>query len=491
MNEAVLIYPHQLYPTTWAGFAKNRPVFLIEESLFLTEFKIHNQKLLLHRLSLKAYQKELTEAGYTVHYIDVLTHPQTEDIFKKLDELNIDTVHIADTTDDWLERRIKAGTAKYHQKRVLYPSLLFILQNDYKERYVRSHKHLANFYKSLRVDLNLLIDKDNEPLGGQFSFDQDNRSKLPKSQPFPADIHYYKNEDIEDALGWLETIPGEHYGQKQVWLPYDREGAWAFFQKFLNERFDNFGKYEDAIITEHHRLFHSAISPLLNIGLLDPSEVIKEAIAYGQKNQVPLNSIEGFLRQILGWREFIRAAYEVDGRKMRTRNYFNHSAQLPDFMWTGLCDLVPIKDAVSKALQTGYNHHIERLMVLGNFLLLSETDPDEVYSWFMTMYVDAYDWVMVPNVYGMSQFADGGIFATKPYISGGNYLKKMSDYPKGDWEDIYTSLYWNFINKHRALFLKNHRLSMMPRLFDKMPEAVKKAHLDKAEWFLKNLAKQS
>lgn len=491
MNEAVLIYPHQLYPTSWAGFAKNRPIYLVEESLFLTEFKFHKQKLLLHRLSLKAYQKELTSAGYTVHYIDVVNHPQTDDVFKKLHELGINTIYIADTTDDWLERRIRASTTKYNQKRILLPSELFILKSDYQERYEKSRKHLANFYKSLRIDLDLLLDKEGEPLGGQFSFDEANRSKLPKSQPLPADILYYKNEDIEAALVWLKALPGEHFGEEQVWLPYKREDALVFFRKFLSDRFDNFGKYEDAIISEHHRLFHSAISPLLNIGLLNPKEVIEEAILYGQKNRIPLNSIEGFLRQILGWREFIRAAYEVDGRKMRTQNYFKHTRKLPDFMWTGESDLKPISDAVGKALKTGYNHHIERLMVLGNFLLLSEINPDEVYGWFMAMYVDAYDWVMVPNVYSMSQFADGGIFATKPYISGSNYLRKMSDYPKGDWEEIYTSLYWNFINKHRALFLKNHRLSMMPRLFDKMPEAVKKAHLDRAERFLKNLAKQS
>ena len=181
------------------------------------------------------------------------------------------------------------------------------------------------------------------------------------------------------------------------------------------------------------------------------------------------------MRQIIGWREFIRASYECDSLTMRTKNFWEHKRRLPQTFWNGTTEVEPIDTSIKNALAYGYTHHIERLMVLGNFMLLAQIHPDEVYRWFMAMYVDAYDWVMVPNVYGMSQFADGGSFATKPYISGSNYLKKMSNYSTGEWEELWTALYWNFIEVNKNFFVSNHRLSMMPRLLDKM-NAQKKAN---------------
>jgi deoxyribodipyrimidine photolyase-related protein len=260
--------------------------------------------------------------------------------------------------------------------------------------------------------------------------------------------------------------------------------ALEYLHTFLEERLTLFGPYEDAIHTSHCRLFHSAISPLLNIGLLCPETVLQTTIAFATANQVPIASLEGFVRQILGWREFIRAAYEVDGRKMRSTNFFDHTRPLALELWDGTTGIPPIDTAVRGALRFGYTHHIERLMVLGNFMLLSKTDPDEVYHWFMAMYVDAYDWVMVPNVYGMSQFADGGLFATKPYISGSNYIRKMSSYESGDWEELWTALYWNFIADHQVFFLKNHRLSMMPRLLIKMATEKRVVYLKRAATYL-------
>jgi deoxyribodipyrimidine photolyase-related protein len=181
----------------------------------------------------------------------------------------------------------------------------------------------------------------------------------------------------------------------------------------------------------------------------------------------------------------MRASYEVDGDQMRQKNFFNHTRALPDSFWDGSTTIDPVDHAIKTALEYGYNHHIERLMVMGNVMLLSQTNPHDVYGWFMGMYIDAYDWVMVPNVYGMSQFADGGSFATKPYISGANYIKKMSDYKKGDWEETWTALYWNFINTHLEVFKSNHRMSMMPRLLEKMNPETRERHLDLAKEHLR------
>lgn len=485
MSAATVLYPHQLYRPESTVFATSRPVYLVEEALFLTEFPTHRQKLLLHRLSLKAFEQELIALGYRVVYLDVHEYIDTEAVFAKLSRDGITELHLPDSTDDWLEKRIQEYTEKFQLTRVWYPSEIFFLSEGYQERYLASKKHMAAFYKNMRKDFKILMESDGTSTGGEWSFDSENRQKLPKDIPLPADITYIRNDDTKAANEWLEGLPGEHYGATDVWVPYTRAGAEAYLQEFLTDRLAQFGPYEDAIHTNHCRLFHSTLSPLINIGLLTPKEVLEAALAYAKQHDVPINSLEGFMRQILGWREFIRAAYEVDGREMRLKNFFKHTRPLPGSFWDGTTTIEPLDTAIKGALTFGYTHHIERLMVLGNFMLLSKMNPDEVYRWFMAMYVDAYDWVMVPNVYGMSQFADGGIFATKPYISGSNYLKKMSNYSSGDWEDLWTALYWNFIAEHQDVFLKNHRLSMMPRLLIKMEAGKRVAYLKKAAEYLK------
>jgi deoxyribodipyrimidine photolyase-related protein len=217
---------------------------------------------------------------------------------------------------------------------------------------------------------------------------------------------------------------------------------------------------------------------MLNVGLLTPNEVIDATLAFAQNHDVPLNSLEGFIRQVLGWREFIRMVYLSKGREERTRNYWGFKRKLPRSFWMGTTGIVPLDETIHKVRETGYCHHIERLMVLGNCMLLNEFDPDDVYRWFMELFIDAYDWVMVPNVYGMSQFADGGMMATKPYISGSNYLMKMSDYPKGEWQLQWDAWFWRFMHIHRDFFLKNPRLSMLVRSFDKMTEEKRRTILD-------------
>jgi deoxyribodipyrimidine photolyase-related protein len=204
---------------------------------------------------------------------------------------------------------------------------------------------------------------------------------------------------------------------------------------------------------------------------------------------IPLNSLEGFIRQIVGWREFIRLVYEREGTKQRTTNYWKFKRKIPTSFWTGDTGIAPIDSTIKKVLKTGYAHHIERLMVLGNFMLLCEFDPDEVHKWFMEMFIDAYDWVMVPNVYGMTQFADGGLMTTKPYISGSNYLMKMSDYEKGSWQPIWDGLFWRFMHVHRRFFLQNPRIGMLVKTFDKMPEEKINAHLQIANNYLESLDK--
>lgn len=482
MSEATVIYPHQLF-TDHPALAGGRPVYLVEEPLLLTHNPIHRQRLVLHKLSMDAYENHLKDTGYEVARLFIHDHPSTNDLFDRLRQDRIDQVHIVDTTDCYLERAI----ADSGIERIWYDSPLFILPKEEAcERFIASKRFMANFYKQLRKDKVILVDDVGAPTGGQWSFDEDNRQKISKDIELPEDIRTYGNADTKAAAEWVESVDAELYGEAGCWLPYTHAGAQEFLQEFFTKRLHNFGPYEDAMTTGGVRLWHSAISPLLNIGLLTPQDVLDQAIAYAGNHDVPINSLEGFIRQILGWREFIRASYEVDGSTMRQQNFFKHTRSLPKSFWTGSTDVAPVDHVINTALQYGYTHHIERLMVMGNFMLLSQIIPHDVYRWFMGMYIDAYDWVMVPNVYGMSQFADGGSFATKPYISGANYIKKMSDYPgdKDGWEATWTGLYWNFINTHLATFKNNHRMSMMPRMLEKMNQETREDHFQIAKEFL-------
>jgi deoxyribodipyrimidine photolyase-related protein len=296
---------------------------------------------------------------------------------------------------------------------------------------------------------------------------------------------------VEEAEAYVQKNFPNNYGAiyKDHLFAINFEDAQKWLDNFLAERFEKFGVYEDAIVQKESVLYHSVLSPMLNIGLLTPQQIIDETLRVSAAKNIPLNSLEGFIRQIVGWREFIRLVYEREGTKQRTTNYWKFKRKIPTSFWTGDTGIAPIDSTIKKVLKTGYAHHIERLMVLGNFMLLCEFDPDEVHKWFMEMFIDAYDWVMVPNVYGMTQFADGGLMTTKPYISGSNYLMKMSDYEKGSWQPIWDGLFWRFMHVHRRFFLQNPRIGMLVKTFDKMPEEKRNAHLQIANNYLESLDK--
>jgi deoxyribodipyrimidine photolyase-related protein len=484
--DAAIIYPHQLYiPETHPVLAPSRVVYLVEEPLLLTHNPIHRAKLILHRLTLREYHATLATLGYEVRYLEVLDYPTTTAVFERIARDGIATLHICDTTDTYLEKAITVAQRTHHFTRTWYESPLFLLTKaEALARFKTSKRFMASFYKKMRQDMNILMD-GTEPRGGAWSFDSDNRQKLPKTISLPTDITPYETTPAYvAAVAWAESVPAEIYGEASWYLPLTHTEAEAFLTAFLEERFATFGPYEDAIDSAHTRLYHSLLSPLMNIGLLSPKTVVAAALTYGEQHAVPPASLEGFIRQIIGWREFIRASYEQDGNTMRCKNFFGQTKQLTERWWNGTTGIVPLDAMIGRALTYGYTHHIERLMVAGNLMLLSGIHPNEAYRWFMGMYIDAYDWVMVPNVYGMSQFADGGSFATKPYISGAAYIKKMSNYEKGDWETTWTALYWHFIATHTAVFAKNHRLAMMPRLWEKMPTDTKDNHLRIAKAWL-------
>jgi deoxyribodipyrimidine photolyase-related protein len=304
---------------------------------------------------------------------------------------------------------------------------------------------------------------------------------LASEDAYAVEARKYVDKNFKDA--WGDTEP--------LWYPTSVEGSEAHLKRFLSERLSNFGDYEDSISREHTFLYHSVLTPMLNVGLLSPSRLVDAVLESGLEpkrgsSPVPMNSLEGYVRQVIGWREYMRLVYRKLGTQQRTRNYWGHDRQLPSSFYDGTTGIVPVDQTIHRVLRYGYCHHIERLMILGNFMLLCEFHPDAIYRWFMEMFVDAYDWVMVPNVYGMSQHADGGLITTKPYISGSSYVLKMSDYKKGDWTGVWDGLYWRFVSKHRDFFERNPRMKVMVSQVDRMGEKLQ-VHERTADAFLNSL----
>ena len=494
-KEVTIIFPNQLFknnPATKNG----RKIYLVEEWFYFTQYNFHKQKLVLHRASMKFYENWLQQEGYDIDYIECGSpEHDASKLIAKLAKSKITDIHIVDVIDNLLMKKIKQACKQFEIALHIADNPNFINTIKGTEDYFnKKNKYFqTDFYTWQRKQRNILLESDGKPTGGKWTFDAENRAKFPKKEKAPVIALPTENKYITEAKQYVTNNFNENYGliSKDCLFVITFDDAEAWLDNFLLNRFEKFGIYEDAIVVKEVVLHHSVLSPMLNIGLLQPMQIIEKAIAYSTKRDIPLNSLEGFIRQIMGWREFIRLVYEREGTKQRTTNYWKFTRKIPKSFWTGETGIAPIDSTIKKILETGYCHHIERLMVLGNFMLLCEFDPDEVHRWFMEMFIDAYDWVMVPNVYGMTQFADGGLMTTKPYISGSNYLMKMSDYEKGDWQSTWDGLFWRFMHEHRSFFLQNPRLGMLVHMFDKMPNEKQQNHLNNGQHFLDGLDTQN
>ena len=489
MEKAILIFPNQLFEES-PILEMNCEIYLVEEYLFFNQYKFHKQKIAFHRATMKAYQDYLISLGKKIHYIDAISQfCDVRLLIPKLIEEGLQNLYIIDPNDNWLHKHIynaSKGITVNSYENPLFINTTLELQSFFKPSKKKFFQ--TSFYKKQRLERNILM-IDGKPKGGKLTYDTDNRKKYPKNK-IPPHIYFPdKTEHQKEAEEYVNKHFTSHYGQlnAHICYPSDFQTSQKWFDQFLEMRFHEFGIYEDSIVKEENFLNHSLLSPLINVGLLNPMEVIQKALDFSENNSIPINSTEGFIRQILGWREFIRGVYHVKGSEERTRNFWNFSRKIPSSFYEGTTGIPPVDDVIKKVLNTGYAHHIERLMILGNFMVLCEFDPDEVYQWFMELFIDAYDWVMVPNVYGMSLFADGGLMSTKPYISSSNYIMKMSNYSRGEWQASWDGLFWAFMDKHREFFLKNPRLGMLIRTFDKMTLETKEKHLKNAEEFFKKM----
>lgn len=488
-----ILFPHQLFEQSIL-LSKCERIFIVEEFLFFKQFNFHRQKIAFHRASMKFYESYLRSQGIEVEYVDV-SNPNNDvrELISYFKLQGIKSFEYIDTSDFYLEQGIKKSCTLHGIEANKNESPLFLNSSVELEEYFSTKKRLfqTDFYKYQRTKRKVLIDTNQKPIGGKWTFDDENRLKYPIGKVSP-EINFLKsNTFYTEAIDYTNKHFPDNYGKLNLdyLFPCTFSESKTWLNEFFKKRFEEFGAYEDAIVTDQLFLHHSVLSPMINVGLISPQFVIDEAITYSNNNNIPMNSLEGFVRQIIGWREFIRAVYERKGTEQRTKNYWGFKRKIPASFWNGTTGIAPIDSTIKKVLETGYCHHIERLMVIGNFMVLCEFDPDEVYLWFMELFIDAYDWVMVPNVYGMSQYADGGLMTTKPYISGSNYIMKMSDFKKGDWQPVWDGLFWRFMHIHRDFFLKNPRLGMLVKTFDKMPEEKQEAHLNAANEYIRSLDK--
>tara|TARA_B100001093_G_C26860315_1_gene1029845 strand:+ start:12499 stop:13983 length:1485 start_codon:yes stop_codon:yes gene_type:complete len=493
MSQINLVLPNQLFKNS-PLLNNNFPCYLVEEYLFFKQYPFHKQKIAFHRSTMKKYADFLKKKiNIDVHYIESIDSiSDIRLLLPKLKKMGVKHINYIDPVDSSIQKRLNQVCEEQKLSFKRFASPLFINSEDeLNDFFTRDKKkyHQTTFYKDQRKKHSILIEPNGNPSGGKWTFDIENRKKYPlKKEPphvkFPNSDSYY-----EEAKSYVNNYFSNHIGTltENPLYPSCFESTKDWLQQFFDHRFFEFGDYEDAILKENSILNHSVLTPMLNVGLIEPKEIIDECLDYAKTHDIPINSSEGFIRQIIGWREFIRGIYISRGGEERTKNFWKFKKKIPPSFYNGSTGIDPVDHTIKKILQTGYCNHIERLMVLGNFMLLCEFDPYEVYSWFMELFIDSYDWVMVPNVYGMSQFSDGGLFASKPYISSSNYIIKMSNYGKGDWQPKWDALFWRFMNLHRDFFLSNPRLGMLVHVFDKMPTEKKQKHIDVAEVFLAQL----
>ena len=490
-SKGFLSLGNQLFSKEHIKDYKKHHFFMAEDYGLCTYEKHHKQKILLFLSAMRSYAEELSAAKYQVTYYDC-NHP----LFKKSYETkllefikknSIKEIVSFEVEDKFLEQRLHSFFLKNKVSYQTIKSPMFVTTRKDFTDYLQSNKKpfMATFYKLQRTKMNVLIQDKNKPVGGKWSFDEENRKKLPKVITIPKVQSFKMSEHTKKLKPFIEKIFSSHPGTLDSFNhPTTRKDAIKLYLNFLKEKFALFGDYEDSMTVKSHTVFHSMLSPIINLGLITPATLIRETLDFAKANKIPLNSLEGYVRQIIGWREFMRGIYQNYEERLLNTNFFNHQRKLSKSWYDGTTGIVPLDHAIKNCLQFGYTHHIERLMVVCNLMNLSGIQPVQVYKWFMEMYVDSSDWVMAPNVMGMGLFSDGGIFATKPYICGSSYILKMSDYPKGEWCEVMDGLYWKFIQDHKDFFLKNYRLAMMAKLLEKMDSVRKKRIFSKADEFI-------
>ncbi|MBU4611756.1 cryptochrome/photolyase family protein [Achromobacter sp. GG226] len=484
-----LVLGDQLNPHhSWFGHVDPEVVYVLMEVRSETDYVLHHaQKILAIFAAMREFGRQLRAAGHRVRYVKLDDPSNRQAITGNLDAL---AVHYEarqvqwQQPDEWrLDRALADWGASHDLACTAVDTEHFLTgRGDLAEMMgERPQWLMEDFYRQMRRRWQLLLTPQGKPEGGQWNYDHDNRKRWPGTPPEPPD--WRPTHDHSALWAMVEQTGVKSFGNPQAaamrW-PVNREEALQCLDAFIDTALPNFGAYEDALASEAPRLFHSLLSFALNVKMLHPLEVVQRAEDASRAGKAPLAATEGFVRQIIGWREYVRGIYWSHMPGYDAQNALGHHTPLPHWFWSGDTRMRCLHLAITQSLETAHAHHIQRLMVIGNFALLAGLDPKELHHWYLGIYIDAFEWVELPNTLGMSQRADGGVIATKPYVSSAAYVNRMSDYcrgcaydPKqrtGDGACPFNALYWDFFARHADVFQDNPRLRMVYRQLEKMPE---------------------
>ena len=491
---------------SWFSKVDSSVIYVMMEVRTETDYaKHHIQKVVGFFASMQSFSKSLKSAKHNIIYIGLNDENNLQSFDKNLNTL-ISEHQITNFEYQFPdEYRLDKILKDYCEKLTITTSVVdsehfFSSRNELGDFFEGKKTFLMeSFYRNMRKKHDVLMEND-KPLNGKWNYDEDNRKKLPKNHKPITPLVF--NNNVSDILAEIHktdiktigTIDAENF----VW-PINRKQSLELLEFFVNECLSLFGSYQDAMTPNEWSLYHSRISFSMNIKMISPQEVIEKAITEWRKrpDEIQYNQLEGFVRQIIGWREYMRGIYWLKMPEYATMNFFNNQETLPDWFWTGNTKMLCLKDSIKQSLNYAYAHHIQRLMITGNFALLAGVHPDELDAWYLGIYIDAIEWVEITNTRGMSQFADGGIVGTKPYVSSASYIDKMSHYcgscfykkavKTGDKACPFNSLYWNFYDKNEDKLGKNPRIGMMYNVWRKMNPDAKTALLEQADFYLKNI----
>jgi len=489
MKSVLLLYPHQLYPI--ADLPKVETVVLVEDPLYFGmdhehSLRLHKQKLILLRASMRRYVEEvLWPAGLKTEYIDLDVFMKEEDVLSRVGKA--DQLYVIDPSDDVLTQNL----LKARRERSDLPNLTFLSNPNFylKEQEVSQyfgerHKHaFADFYQWQRERFNILIGEDYKPIGGKWSFETEHHRKLPADATLPSFGVFGDNKHVTEAKDWVEEHFPDNPGSSEFIWPTSHAEARTWLDDFVENRLDDFAIYQNTIDERSPWLYHSLLASSLNIGLLSPQEIVESALKRHTKKEVPLESLETFVRQVLGWREFTRGQYLHDAATMRNQNVFNHHRKLTSAWFNGTTGLPPLDDVIKKLNHHAYAHQNELRIVAGNLMLLAEIQPDQMHRWVSELCLDAYDWTTVPNVYGMNWFT-GGTVEGLPPLAPSNDILEISNYERGIWSDVWDGLFWRFVEKHQTLLTKNPHTRVLVHRLNKLDADHKRIIHYRAEDFL-------
>ena len=480
-------------------------VLMMEVADETTYVRHHKAKIAFLLSAMRHHAEALRALGWTVDYVR-LDDPAnrgsfTAEVARAIERHRPRAIHVTEAGEWRVRAMLEAWEECFAIPVTIHEDDRFLCSHAEFDTWAAARRQLRMeyFYRDMRRKTGLLLTEEGAPEGGQWNYDAENRKPPPaRDLLMPRPIRFRPDAVTQAVLDMVAVRFGDHIGRlDQFHFAVTRDEAIRQQKRFLDEGLPQFGDYQDAMLTDEPFLWHSILSPYLNAGLLDPLELCREVEARYRAGKVPLNAAEGFIRQIIGWREYVRGIYWLEGPDYAKRNALRATRNLPGFYWTGETDMHCLSQAIGQTIDHGYAHHIQRLMITGNFALLAGVDPHQVHIWYLEVYADAYEWVELPNTLGMSQFADGGLLASKPYASGGAYINRMSDYCGACRYDVkrrvgedacpFNALYWDFLARNAGMLARNPRLAMPYRNWDRMTQEDRAATRDQAARFLDTL----